>query len=237
MTDQPEDQLAVVLGQRQLIAICCMFLVVMGLVATLSYVTGRSITAAQMRNADESMATPPIIVDPTRNQNVNPTPLETRAQNVMPTGSPVAQQQMVVLKPLPPAQEQPKPIMARLIPPPVVAKPQAVASQVVAKAEPEPVQTPVKLPTVQTIPAVSPAAAGIYQPKPGLAYWQVGIVDASKAADYTNTLSRLGLEVHLAASASVEGRKVLVGPYADGDIERTRQVLAANGYQYFLRRF
>ena len=44
---RPDDQLAIVLGQRQLIAVCCMFLVTMGLVATLAYVSGRSITAAQ----------------------------------------------------------------------------------------------------------------------------------------------------------------------------------------------
>jgi hypothetical protein len=53
-THPPEDQLAVVLGQRQLIAICCMFLTVLGLVATLAYVAGRSITAAQMQPIDKS---------------------------------------------------------------------------------------------------------------------------------------------------------------------------------------
>lgn len=61
----PDDQLAIVLGQRQLLAVCCMFLVVMGLVATLAYVSGRSITAAQMNNPDKGAA-PPILVDPTK---------------------------------------------------------------------------------------------------------------------------------------------------------------------------
>lgn len=98
MDEQHEEQVAVVLGQRQLVAVCCMFLVVLGLVATLSYVTGRSITAAQMRNADESLSTPPIIVDPRKSGSS--TPLETRAASAMPTAAPVTPQQVI---PIPPA--------------------------------------------------------------------------------------------------------------------------------------
>jgi cell division protein FtsN len=61
----PDDQLAIVLGQRQLVAICCMALVVLGLVATLSYVCGRSITAAQMRQ-QETLPPQAIVVDPAK---------------------------------------------------------------------------------------------------------------------------------------------------------------------------
>lgn len=66
-----EDQMAIVLGQRQLMAVCCMFLVVLGLVSTLSYVAGRSITAAQFRNserAENSAPAQPVVIDPTRRQ-------------------------------------------------------------------------------------------------------------------------------------------------------------------------
>lgn len=61
-----EDQLAIVLGQRQLVAVCCMFLVIIGLVSTLAYVAGRSITAASFRSGPERIEAAPIMVDPTR---------------------------------------------------------------------------------------------------------------------------------------------------------------------------
>lgn len=82
MDEHHEEQVAVVLGQRQLIAVCCMFLVVLGLVATLSYVTGRSITAAQMCGDSASMVTPPIIVDPMKSGSSHSV-----AATVSPTGS------------------------------------------------------------------------------------------------------------------------------------------------------
>jgi cell division septation protein DedD len=66
MTQTHDDQLAIVLGQRQLIAVCCMFLVVMGLVSTLAYVCGRSITAAQMKAQEKTEPAAAIFVDPVR---------------------------------------------------------------------------------------------------------------------------------------------------------------------------
>lgn len=62
-TNRPDDQLAIVLGQRQLIAVCCMFLVVIGLVATLAYVSGRTISAAQMSEAQRT-STNALVVEP-----------------------------------------------------------------------------------------------------------------------------------------------------------------------------
>jgi hypothetical protein len=95
MTQSPDDQLAVVLGQRQLIAVCCMFLVVLGLVATMAYVTGRSITAAQMRSLEKSDVPPAIVVDPEKPpQSSIPAPMQAKAETLPPNpaSAPVAQQ-------------------------------------------------------------------------------------------------------------------------------------------------
>ncbi|MFN7934795.1 MAG: hypothetical protein U0R19_15815 [Bryobacteraceae bacterium] len=79
MQTRPEDQLAIVLGQRQLIAVCCMFLVTMGLVATLAYVSGRSISAAQLAegpcSGEKAKA---MVVEPA--SNVVPTPMHAQAE-------------------------------------------------------------------------------------------------------------------------------------------------------------
>lgn len=83
MQTRPEDQLAIVLGQRQLIAVCCMFLVTMGLVATLAYVSGRSISAAQMAEGpcttDKAKA---MVVEPA--SNPVPPPMHAQAETLPP---------------------------------------------------------------------------------------------------------------------------------------------------------
>jgi len=84
-----DDQLAVVLGQRQLIAVCCMFLVTMGLVATLAYVSGRSISAAQVVEgpcpSDKAKA---MVVEPA--MATMPTPLHAQAEPLPPPSVPIA---------------------------------------------------------------------------------------------------------------------------------------------------
>lgn len=90
MPQSPDDQLAIVLGQRQLIAVCCMFLAVMSLVGTLAYVCGRSITAAQMRAEMKQEPVTAIVVDPVRSSAESiPGVMVAQAQNVIiPTPKP-----------------------------------------------------------------------------------------------------------------------------------------------------
>jgi cell division protein FtsN len=115
-THPPEDQLAVVLGQRQLIAICCMFLTVLGLVATLAYVAGRSITAAQMQPIDKTTdpVRPALVVEA-----AGPRPMQAQAASI------------------PKAQEAPPPLVVEATPPPVKRPaPAAVTAAAGQSAEP-----------------------------------------------------------------------------------------------------
>lgn len=84
-----DDQLAVVLGQRQLIAVCCMFLVTMGLVATLAYVSGRSISAAQVAEgpcpSDKAKA---MVVEPA--STPMPPAMHAQAEPLPPPNIPIA---------------------------------------------------------------------------------------------------------------------------------------------------
>ncbi|MBL8173282.1 MAG: hypothetical protein JNK48_01345 [Bryobacterales bacterium] len=89
MTHHSDDQLAVVLGQRQLIAVCCMFLVTMGLVATLAYVSGRSISAAQIAEGPcPSEKAQAMVVEPA--SNPVPAPLHAQAEPLPPRQTPIA---------------------------------------------------------------------------------------------------------------------------------------------------
>ncbi|HUQ92934.1 MAG TPA: hypothetical protein VM120_14735 [Bryobacteraceae bacterium] len=76
----PEDQFALILSQRQLIAVCVMFLGVLGLVSMLAYVAGRSIPAAQAKMQDGAETVPAIVVEPV----APPAALGARAQTLAP---------------------------------------------------------------------------------------------------------------------------------------------------------
>ncbi|MCS7023987.1 MAG: hypothetical protein NZV14_04260 [Bryobacteraceae bacterium] len=274
MDGHHEEQVALVLGQRQVVAVCLMFLVVIGLVATLSYVTGRSITVAQLRNADETHATPAIIVDP-RKSHEESTPLEARAASAMPTAAPVASQKQTLTPPSPPESgreestvgsgRQRLPALAPSSGPLHPLRP-SVSTQpspnlelgVHAKAVAQPKRTnPVVAPLPSKLAATTneerrTEASGellalstpiggetvLAEPQAGETFWQVGVVDHRLAESFSKKVAGLGLPVRLAAGQSADGRRVLVGPLRSrGEIETARKLLAAAGYQHFLRKF
>ncbi|MBL8231539.1 MAG: hypothetical protein JNL98_23790 [Bryobacterales bacterium] len=187
-----------------------MFLVVLGLVGTLSYVTGRSITAAQMRNADETHSTPPIIVDP-RKSGGQPTPIEVRAASAMPTGAPVTPQQVV---PIPPA---------RVVTPPTKEEPRKEDSgRTVTASMSSGVLSPVR--QVPTAPPVAPAA----KPEPvKLAVAVAPVVKATPPpvpkSELKSAETRLSVNPAQQPAASVPGGAV-DGPEEPGSGETFWQV-------------
>lgn len=269
-----------------------MFLVVLGLVATLSYVTGRSITAAQMCGDSASIVTPPIIVDPMKSGSSHSV-----AATVSPTGSvsPATAPATATHAVTPPPaavsakpQDAPRTVTAsmdgslslpsRASESPARARQPQVESKVkpstkLAMATPavapppvsQPAPAPVQKATViaKPLPLDASAAAGSSepsvastddnsaaektaletpvspaQPASGETFWQVGVVDHKLATEFTQKLSSLGLPVRVTPGQSAEGRRVLVGPFSsNAEIESARKLLAAAGYQHFLRKF
>ena len=219
MHDPIDDQLAIVLGQRQLTAVCCMFLTVLGLVATLAYVAGRTITAAQFqaRNDVPAEVSHPMVVDP-------PRALDIRAQaQPEPEPAPVPVSQALVgaagARPIPsvgipPRDSGPAPISIG----------SAVAAPVVI--------TPPK-PAVQ---AAAPPMASTGEPTHGQVFWQIGLVDPDTARQMLDRAIGLGLAARVASGNSPQSRRVLVGPLVSRDeIARVKQTLDSEQLQAFLK--
>lgn len=212
-----DDQLAIVLGQRQLVAVCCMFLVVIGLVSTLSYVAGRSITAAQARSAELPSPAAPLIVDPTRKQSTVGTTVSTVAATAQPveahgTPEPVA-------KPSPFSDPTPVPVAAA------------------AAVEAEPAAVPVAQ-AAAPAPSSSGVAPAISEPSAGQSFYQVGSIEPAMAAVFSSYLTQQGFRVRLAPGANGSVVRVLVGPLAsERETETTRVALEAAGFEHFLKKY
>ncbi len=208
-----DDQLAIVLGQRQLMAVCCMFLVVIGLVSTLSYVAGRSITAAQFRGSERAETPAPIIVDPTRQQSqvgqTVPSPVKATAQTIPP----------VEVTPAPAAEVMPAK-------PSPFEKAAAAVSASAALAEEE----------SAPLPAADPGP--LTDPPAGQSFYQVGSVERPMATVFASYLTEQGFRIRLAPGTTAATVRVLAGPLADaGDAEKTRVALQAAGFQHFLKKY
>lgn len=213
-----DDSLAIVLGQRQLVAVCCMFLVVIGLVSTLAYVAGRSITAAQFRVSDRMDTPPPIIVDPRQ-----------------PARAPVVAQAAT-----------PAPAMEKTVAPVALAQAQTMPT-VTEAAKPSPfgaAPTQAAAPVKETAPPVKETAPPVEDlgkltdPAAGTAFFQVGSVERPMARTFADYLSEQGFKVRMAPGASESAVRVLVGPLVDeGEANKVHQALDAAGFQHFLKRY
>ncbi|MBL8215025.1 MAG: SPOR domain-containing protein [Bryobacterales bacterium] len=219
MQDPIDDQLAIVLGQRQLMAVCCMSLTVLGLVATLAYVAGRTITVAQVQARDSVAAevAHPMVVDP-------PSALEARMQSL-------PERTQVQMIPAVPATIGAVPMPSIILPARNTnSAPVSIGSAVAAPViitPPKPAAPPIAAPAV---------AAASTEPARGQVFWQIGLVDPDTARGMQSRATGLGLVARTAAGNSPQTRRVLVGPLISReDIARVKQTLDSQQMQAFLK--
>ena len=226
-----EDQLAIVLGQRQLMAVCCMFLTVLGLVATLAYVAGRTITAAQFQSSESDRAETghPMVVDPPRALEARAESLPERSTQAIPPAVPMT----VAASPLP----------ALVIPASRNTTPPAATASTPASS-PVPVPAPAPAVSRPAPPAVAPApvaapvavASRSDEPARGQSFWQVGLVDPGTAQAMVSRVAGMGLPARIAAGTSAQSRRVLVGPLgSQAETAAAKQALDARQMQAFLK--
>lgn len=196
-----------------------MFLTVLGLVATLAYVAGRTITVAQVQAQDGASAevSHPMVVDP-------PHALEARAQ-ALPERS-----QLPVIPAVPAT------IGATSMPSLIIPARNSTTAPVSvgsAVAAPVTLTPPAPAPSVAAAP---PAAAASTEPARGQVFWQIGLVDPDTARQMQSRATGLGLVARLAAGNSPQSRRVLVGPLISrDDIARVKQTLDSQQMQAFLK--
>ena len=207
LTGKPAVELA--LGQRQIAAIGFVAVLLLGCVATMAYVAGRTIGPGGGAPAAVAKTIPAVQV-PSR------TAAATAPIAVKPASSGKVEQLIMVEAAAAPATTQPSIMSARAAePPPLVQQPAAAAKPA----------TPELKPLTATLLA-------------GNTFWQVAAIDLGMAQVTCELLTRKGLPAVLGDSPSPGIYRVLVGPvHTPEESTRHKAVLDEAGFHPFIKKY
>ena len=214
MARNDEGDFELVLGNRQLLSVFFILVVLLGIFFTMGYILGRSSGPADYATAPRRTAESrnPIVVDPAPSSE--PTkPVETAAtQKPSAMTEPAAQPPKTVTEPA-------KPAPAQTAPP--------------KTAEPPKTATPPPPEPKHPVPAKSAGA-----PAAGQTFLQVAAIAKSEADLYADVLAKKGFPSMVAPGPSATIFRVLVGPLADSAaVAKTRADLEAVGIKSIVRKF
>lgn len=202
MPKNEDGEFELVLGNTQLLSVFFIVVALMGVFFAIGYILGRNSSpmATEAAATVHKSTKPPTVVDSASDSN----PASTQAPAPVEKAAPVDQ----------PAPEKPKPEPAKAAKPePAKSEPRnEPAKQAAAKPEPK-----------KSAPAQGGALSGTYL--------QLSATNEHEASVYIDVLRKKGFR---AQTAPVPGKpglfRVLVGPIADGALNKTRSDLQASGF-------
>ena len=210
MAKSDEGEFELILGNRQLISVFLIVVVLLGVFFSMGYIVGRNSSAP---TADAHNTSKPVPVEPPASE---PTAPSTTAA--------------------PPAQEPAASPLDTLPPPTGTTHPAQSAEAKPAPEKPAPTRSTASVKPSPVAPAKpKPAADGLatvtHEPSPGQ-YWQVVATSRAAAEVISEALTRKGFHT-LLTPASKEGVfRVLVGPFKDaGTQAEARTKLEASGFK------
>jgi len=213
-----DGEFELILGNKQLLSVFFLMVLLLGLCFVGGYVLGRS--AAPVLNATNEpppQESKPVVVIPA-------TPNGQPVQSVAPSPVSAPVPEPVPATPAPPTKTAPQvaadaaPVETKTPPPPPKAPPTKAATPA-AKAAPVAAKQTAKQP-----PATS-------QPVPGRIYLQLSATDKDKADVMVDLLRRKNLPGTAAAITEKPGLyRVLVGPLAETALQDMKAQLKANGF-------
>jgi cell division protein FtsN len=206
-TDDGEFEL--VLGNKQLLSVFFIMVVLLGVFFAMGYIAGRNSAPGASDAAKKADTGKAIVVDNPQRTSAMPeagTPASQPAQAATDAGTP----SQPVAGSQPPAQQEPPP-----------------AEPVPASPAPKPAP-----------PKQAASAPQVAEPEPGKAYLQVVATARPEAELIAGTLSRRGYKTQLAPVPNAPTFRVLVGPLKDAaEIASTRADLEKAGFKPIVRRF
>ena len=218
MPRNEEGEFELVLGNRQLLSVFFVIVILMGVCFAAGYIFGRNSASASDAARAKKGAESAIVIDPTsegkggaQRSSLAPGQVEVRS------GSPVAAAR-------PPAKPAPAggPAERAAAPPPEAAKP---------------VTEPMKPATAPSRPA-SEAGSGLVQPESGQTYLQVAAVRRPDADTLVSELKKKEFGAGVAAGPNETLFRVMVGPLKDSaEVNRERARLKELGFDPLLKRF
>ena len=227
MPRNEEGDFELVLGNRQLLSVFFILVVLLGIFFTMGYILGRNTLGGEAvevasLNKPSAETTPrdPIVVEPARpGEPVKPTeskprPTPTQSEPVKP---------VVESKPEPPKPVEAKPVVKPPEPKPVVEHKQA------PPPKPEVKPAPTKPKPAEPAPSAGQASG---------TFLQVAAVGKSEGELYAEVLAKKGFQAIVGPGPSPNIVRVLVGPFKDPSaIARTKADLEAIGIKPIVRKF
>ena len=225
MPSHEEGEFELVLGNKQLLSVFFLVILLLGVFFSMGYIVGRNTAPATTLSA--SNRTPPIIVDATGGTAMPPPDVS--------KPSPFENPPPKVERPI---KEPPKPEPVKVEPVKVEpVKPVPVKTTPPAKVEP-PKPEPVKPPQKAETPKPKPEPV---KPVPTTAkggnYLQVVATKRPDAEKVVASLSQKGFAASITPVPDSALVRVVVGPLADSAVAKTREGLNAAGYKPMLRKF
>ncbi len=212
MPRNEEGEFELVLGNKQLLSVFFIVIILMGVCFAMGYIIGRnSMPAGSEVTARNKKEAPAIVVDPSASTPLGGSPPSTIAPGQVSLGGEA-----------PPA-EQPAPLASK--PAPSVEAP--------AKAAPAEPKVPAKVvPPRAPEPVQAANSSRIVEPTAGQIFLQVLAVARPDAELTVETLGKKGFHAVIAPGPSEKLFRVLVGPLKDqADVAKTRTALEGVGFR------
>jgi cell division protein FtsN len=217
-TDDGEFEL--VLGNKQLLSVFFIMVVLLGVFFAMGYIAGRNSAPGASDVAKKGDTGKPIVVDNPQRNSPMPDAGGQAAQPGQPAGDAGTTTQ-------PAAGSQPPPQQEQTPQPPA----EAPHTEPVAPA-------PRPAPPREASPTQVGGAPRVAEPEAGTVYLQVVATARPEADVIAGTLSKRGYRTQLSQAPTAGTFRVLVGPLKDAsDIARTRADLEKAGFKPIVRRF
>lgn len=226
MPTNEEGEFELVLGNKQLLSVFFIVVVLLGVFFTMGYIVGRNMSPAGGPQMAGNMESNPLVVEPA-GPGAPPTPLPGPIDK--PSPLPTTSAPPTSTTPPPTTTSPPKPEPAKAEPP----KPEPVKTPA---PKPEPVKPapPKPEPVKPAPPKPTPAKPA---PATGGTYLQVAATRKPDADMLVDVISKKGFRVTVAPVPDSELFRVLVGPASGPDeLNKLKNDLAAIGFKSFPRK-
>lgn len=209
MPKTEDGEFELILGNRQLLSVFFIVVVLLGVFFAMGYIVGRNSAPAGAADTAKKTEPPPIIVD----SATQPSPT---GERIVPAAPAAGSEEKKDARTQPVAPEEPKP-RGEPAQPPTEAKP----------VEPPPAAKPK--------PSAASASPTPGEPQPGTMYLQLAAVARAEAELYVDVLARRGFHaIYTQVPQQSQLYRVLVGPFSDtASVAQARTDLNKAGFKGF----
>jgi cell division septation protein DedD len=223
MPRNDDGEFELVLGNKQLLTVFFIVVVLLGIFATMGYIVGRSTVPSPPMEAKKEGTPAPLVVDPTKPQGAGGQ-ADAGAAGLAPGEARIGGQASSA-----PSETKPQPAAA---PPPAATRPPVETRASPPKPERQAAAPPAPAPAAAEAKPPAPGGPMFLEPSAGQTFLQVVAVGKADAEITVNLLRKRGFAAVVAPGpADSKLYRVLVGPVRNAaEISKTRTELEGAGF-------